>query len=65
MDLTPTLKAEIDAMTIRQLLGKSRFATIGAPLFQGESGTYFMKRLAEVRDQDNAAFVQASISLGW
>ena len=65
MTLTPELKAAIDKKDVRTLLSRVRFAPIGDAMFQGESGEYWLKRLAEVRDQDNDAYVAASKSLGW
>lgn len=65
MDLTPELKAEIDSHDVYTLLRCVRFAPIGDQMFQGESGEYWMKRLAEVRRQDNEAYVRASKQMGW
>ena len=65
MDLTPELKIYIDQMNVYQLLYKVRFATIGDPLMTGKVGEYWLKRLAEVRDQDNGAYVSASKQMGW
>jgi len=64
MKLTPENKAAIDAKTVGQLLSGVRFAPAGDPWFQGETGDYWLKRLAEVRSQDNDAYVQASKALG-
>ena len=65
MKLTPELKAEIDTKDIEQLLSKWRFAPIGDPLMADESGKYWGERMAELRSQDNDAYVRASKSIGW
>ncbi len=61
--MTPEKKKEIDALSICALLEAQLFAPIGDERFQGEEGPYRMKRLAELRSADNAAYVQASKSL--
>lgn len=65
MELTPELKQEIDNMDVEQLLYKWRFAKTGDPIMQDESGTYWGKRMAELRSQDNDAWVRASKNIGW
>lgn len=65
MDLTPEHKAYIDSCDIYTLLFRVRFAPVGDPWFQGETGAYWVKRLAEVRAQDNNAYVAASKDMGW
>ena len=65
MKLTPELKNQIDAMTMYTLLYKNRFAPSGDPLFEGESGEYFLRKLSEKREADSDAFVSASKSMGW
>lgn len=65
MKLTPENKAVIDGKTVMQLLGGVRFAPIGDPWFQDETGDYWLKRLAELRSQDNGAYVSESKNLGW
>jgi len=59
-----SMKDKIDALTIFELLETHRFAPAGDERFQGEEGKYRVKRLAELRDKDNAAYVSASKSLG-
>ena len=49
MKLTPD-KAYIDSLSYEQLLSKWRFAPIGDPWFQGETGDYWGKRMKELRD---------------
>lgn len=65
MDLTPERKAIIDNYSYEQLLSRWRFAPIGDPWFQGETGDYWGDRMAFLRDQDNAAHVVASKNIGW
>lgn len=63
-DLTPELKARIDAMSYEQLLSQWRFAPIGDPWFQGETAAYHEKRMRELREQ-GADHVGASKRIGW
>jgi len=49
MDLSEDLKKEIDAWSIRTLLEKVRYTPVGDPLFQGNTGTYILRRLVELR----------------
>jgi len=65
MKLTNELKTKIDAMSVYTLLCKQRFAPAGDPFYEGESGKYAMNRLADLRSQDNNAYVAASKELGW
>jgi hypothetical protein len=64
MKLTPENKAYIDSLSYEQLLSKWRFAPIGDPWFQGETGDYWGKRMKELRDS-GANHVQASKNIGW
>lgn len=65
MKLTPENKAHIDAMTYESLLSRWRFAPVGDPWFQDETGKYWGERMAELRSKDGAAAVRASKSIGW
>lgn len=65
MKLTPENKAIIDGKNIEQLLQKVRFAPIGDPWFQDETGDYWLKRMAELRDANPGAYVAASKNIGW
>lgn len=65
MRLTPQTKAHIDAMSYEGLLSKWRFAPIGDPWFQDETGDYWGKRMAQLRAEDQGAAVAASKSIGW
>ena len=64
-NLTPEIKVQIDALSVYDLLYAHRFASVGDPCFQGEQGEYRMRRLAELRNQDNDAYVRASKDMGW
>jgi hypothetical protein len=56
----------IDAMPIREMLAKNRFAPLGDPYFQGETGDYFLKIMSEKRAAIGAeAWTQLSKSVGW
>ncbi|MBU2346602.1 MAG: hypothetical protein KJ888_20625 [Gammaproteobacteria bacterium] len=67
MDLTEETKKHIDSLSYTQLLSKWRFAPVGDPWFQGETGDYWSKRMSELRNQPdgNDTHVSASKSLGW
>lgn len=65
MDLTAERKAIIDKKSYEQLLSHWRFAAIGDPWFQGETGEYWGKRMSELRAKDNATHVAASKKIGW
>ena len=45
--MTPEQKAYIDSLSQEDLCSKWRFAPAGDPLFQGDTGDYFSKRLKE------------------
>lgn len=66
MKLTTENKAKIDAKTYTQLLAGVRFSLCGDPWFQGETGEYWLKRMAELRAQPggNERHVSASKALG-
>lgn len=63
-DLTPKNKAYIDGLSYEGLLSHWRFAPVGDPWFQGETGEYWSKRMAELRDA-GADHIGASKRLGW
>lgn len=68
MNLTPKLKQFIDGLTYQQLLSRWRFAPIGDPWFQDETGEYFAQRMADLRNADETGgqvHVAASKNLGW
>lgn len=64
MDLTPENKASIDARSYEGLLSHWRFAAVGDPWFQGETGKYWSARMAELRAA-GANHVGASKTIGW
>jgi hypothetical protein len=65
MELTEENKKYIDSLSIKQLLSKIRFAPLGDPWFQDETGDYWMKRYTEKRDENPSEAVRASKNLGW
>lgn len=67
MDLTEDNKKHIDSLGYEALLSKWRFAAVGDPWFQGETGDYWGKRMHELREQPggNDRHVSASKSIGW
>lgn len=44
-ELTPEIKASIDAMTHYEMCATWRFASVGSPWFSGAVGEYFEERL--------------------
>jgi len=60
MDLTDKNKAHIDSLSYGGLLDKWRYAPAGDPWFQGETGGYWSKRMAEKQSEDPAGAVTAS-----
>jgi hypothetical protein len=64
MILTESLKKQIDEMDYQALLNKWRFASLGDPLFQGESGDYFAKVMRDKREA-GIDHVGASKAIGW
>lgn len=65
MDLTPENKEHIDSLSVEQLLRRWRTSPAGDPWFQGETGSYWLERMNELRDQNNAAYVAASKRIGF
>ncbi len=65
MELTGENKHYIDSLSVEQLLRHNRFAPAGDAWFQGETGDYWLRRIAELRSKDNAAYVRASKNIGW
>ena len=47
MAIDATLKAKIDEMSYEELLRLNRFGDLGDPIFQEETGDYFIKVMAE------------------
>lgn len=67
MKLTPELRAEIDSKSYTSLLSGVRFAPIGDPMFEGETGRYWMKRMKDLRSAPGGQekHVAASKAIGW
>jgi hypothetical protein len=65
MNLTPDNKRTIDNLSYRDLLAHWRFAPVGDPWFQGETGQYWGKRMRELRDSGLVDHVATSKELGW
>jgi hypothetical protein len=65
MKLTEANKSRIDNMSMYGLLEKIRFASVGDPWFQGETGDYILKRYSELRDKNPDEHVRNSKDLGW
>ncbi len=64
--MTTTQKAWIDGATYEELLRRWRMAPVGAPMFQGDTGDYYSKVIAEKRQAaGQEAHVAASKSIGW
>lgn len=63
MKLTPTVQEQIDSMSPQALLKTWRFAPLGDPLLQGESGDYIAQRLQRVREEED--WVALSKAVGW
>lgn len=63
MQLSADVKARIDALDYEELLRRWRTAQMGDVMFQGESGEYWSKRMAEL--QSSADHVGASKRIGW
>lgn len=56
----------IDNMDYQTMLYKWRFAKVGDPMFQGETGTYFAKVMAEKRDAlPDGEAAEISKQVGW
>ena len=64
MKLTPKNKAHIDTLSYEGLLSHWRFAHVGDPWFEGETGIYWSTRMAELRAA-GADSVGASKRVGW
>ena len=67
MDLNESRKVYIDSLSYEALLSHCRFAPVGDPWFQGETGKYWMNRMSELRNipGGNDVHVSASKGIGW
>ena len=64
--MTPEEKEWIDNADYEQLLTRWRNASIGSPWFQGETGKYYNKVMAQKREEVGPAeCVRASKNIGW
>ncbi len=63
--MTPEEKTWIDNASYSDLLYHWRFASIGDPMFIGETGQYYKGILKSRRDADPAGHIAASKSIGW
>lgn len=61
------VKEWIDKATYEDLLRRWRFTDIGDPMFVGDTGEYFIKRMKELRalGARNDIHVTASKRIGW
>lgn len=60
------LKDWIDNASYEQLFSKWRFEPIGSPYFQGATGDYYSKVMAQKRSEvGQEEYVRASKSIGW
>ena len=60
-----TTKRWIDEASYEMLLNKWRFANIGDPMFQGESGEYYKKAMLAKKSVLPDGGVSASKRIGW
>jgi hypothetical protein len=60
MVLSDELIAQIDAMPYVEMLRRWRFTAIGDPLFQGDSGDYFNRRMRALRSLPDGNAVHAA-----
>lgn len=67
MKLTSENKKHIDSKNYESLLAHWRFAPVGDPWFEGETGKYWSQRMNELRNRPggDAAHVAASKRSGW
>lgn len=63
-DLTEENRLYIDSLSYEELLREWRFAPVGTHWFQGETGKYWGKRMAELRSK-GANHVGISKAIGW
>ena len=64
--MTNKQKKWIDSASYQQLLRRWRFAPVGDPLFQGDTGKYFSDKLATRKAEvGQSEHVGASKAIGW
>ena len=64
MKLTVENKKYIDSLSYEELLRHWRFAPIGDPWFEGETGKYWAERMQKLKEE-GADHVRASKNVGW
>ena len=56
----------IDGLTYEEMLRKMRYAPVGDPMFQGETGEYFLKVMGQKRDRlATGEHTAISKRIGW
>ena len=67
MELTQQNKEHIDSLSYEQLLERWRYATVGDPWFQDETGEYWGTRMKQLRSEPGGheRHVRASKAIGW
>ena len=66
MDLTTENKQHIDNLSYEELLRENRYAPIGDPWFQGDTGEYWLERMEKEKMLcGGGAAVAASKRIGW
>ena len=66
MELTEGNKKHIDSLSYEQLLSKWRFAPMGDPWFQGETGEYWSSTMNKARKEiGQVEAVNVSKDIGW
>ena len=63
--MTEDQKKWIDEADIESLLRKWRFSPVGDTMFEGDTGQYYLKAMADKRDENPAAYTAASKRIGW
>ena len=61
----PKDKNWIDNATLEDLLRRWRFASVGDPIFQGETGEYYSDVMFKKKGNDPDKWVAASKKIGW
>ena len=65
MTLTEERKKYIDSLGHGALLSRWRFAPVGDPWFQGETGDYWVERLSKSVNENPGRHTSESKSIGW
>ena len=64
--MTKKIKKQINEMNYESMLRLWRFALLGHPMFQDETGDYYSKVMKQkANDISNAERVAASKAVGW